>query len=507
MDHPSQNERLEDVIRQMAQGAPQALAMVSSRFNALSYAQLVSQVDQVAGALAQAGWGKSSRIAIAVKDNAAAALAIVAVACAAVAVPLDPNLAAAELEMRLKLLEVDVLCTLAGEATAAKNVAEKYGIPCAEIVLKDQRDLIFSLAMPKAFNRHEEPSEVVDTIAVILQTSGTTEEPKLVPCLHSNLLATARNARQWFNLDRQDRSLSVAPPYYSHGLTLTILGALLSGGSVAFPTSLTDVNVVEWFELLNPTWYSTSPTMHLVISEMIDMHPAPIRHRIRFASSGGAKMPESVRSAIESKLGIVMLEHYGMTEAGQVCANLPLPGLRKSETVGVPPPDTVMIAGPDGNALPQGEAGEVLVRGPNVMKGYLKNPDLNSIAFVNGWFRTGDIGSIDPEGFLQISGRIKELINRGGEKISPFEIEAVLSKHPDVLEAVAFAVAHPRLGEDVGAAVVLRPGATVAAGEFRRFMGEQLSWNKVPRRVHIVESIPKGGPGKVLRNKLQELYS
>jgi len=175
--------------------------------------------------------------------------------------------------------------------------------------------------------------------------------------------------------------------------------------------------------------------------------------------------------------------------------------------VGVPPPDTVMIAGPDGNALPQGETGEVLVRGANVMKGYLKNPDLNSIAFVNGWFRTGDIGSIDPEGFLQISGRIKELINRGGEKISPFEIEAVLSKHPDVLEAVAFAVAHPRLGEDVGAAVILRPGATVAAGEFRRFMGEQLSWNKVPRRVHIVESIPRGGGGKVLRNKLRELYS
>lgn len=507
MDHPSQNQRLEDVIRQTAQTDPNALAMMSPKFNTVSYAQLSSQIDQVAGALAQAGLGKSSRIAIAVKDNAAAALAIVAVACSAVAVPLDPNLAAAELEMRLKLLEVDVLCALAGEATAAKSAAEKCGIPCAEIIPKDKRDLVFSLAMPEISSRNEAPEAVVDTIAVILQTSGTTAEPKLVPCLHSNLLATARNARNWFNLGPQDRSLSIAPPYYSHGLTLTILGPLLSGGSVAFPTSLTDVNVVEWFELLSPTWYSASPTMHLVISEMIDTLPAPIKHRVRFTSSGGATMPESVHSAIESKLGIFMLEHYGMTEASQVCANLPSPGPRKSKTVGVPPPDTVMIADPDGNALPQGEAGEVLVRGPNVMKGYLKNPDLNSTVFVNGWFRTGDIGSIDEEGFLQISGRIKELINRGGEKISPFEIEAVLSKHPDVLEAVAFAVAHPRLGEDVGAAVILRPGAAVAAGEFRRFMGEKLSWNKVPRRVHIVESIPRGGGGKILRNKLRELYS
>ncbi len=218
-------------------------------------------------------------------------------------------------------------------------------------------------------------------------------------------------------------------------------------------------------------------------------------------------MTQAVRSKLEMKLGIPLLEHYGMTEASQVCANLPPPGPSKPGTVGIPPAGTVMIAGEDGLPLPQGETGEILICGPNVMKGYLRNPALNQQAFRDGWFRTGDIGCIDPDGFLHIGDRIKELINRGGEKISPFEIEAVLIKHPDVLEAAAFAVTHPRLGEDVGAAVVLRPGATVAAAEFRRFLGEHLSWNKVPRRVHVIESIPKGAAGKILRKKLKELYS
>ena len=196
-----------------------------------------------------------------------------------------------------------------------------------------------------------------------------------------------------------------------------------------------------------------------------------------------------------------------MTEASQISANLPPPGPYKSGTVGIPPPETVIVVGRDGKNVPQGEKGEIWVRGPNVMTGYLNGPELNQAAFSQGWFRTGDIGSFDEDGFLMIHGRIKELINRGGEKISPFEIEAILLNHPDVLEAVAFAVPHPRLGEDVGAAVVLRPGATVAADEFRRFMSAQVSWNKVPRRVHIRESIPKGLGGKALRKKLREFYS
>ena len=507
MNCQSRNHRLEEVIKRIAYTDPAAPAIVSSKYNPFSSSQLVWQIEHVASSLSKSGLKKSARIAIAVKDTAPAALAIVAVACSAAAIPLDQNLAAAEIEIRLKLLDVDAVCVLAGETTVTRTVAEKQGIAIIELMPKDKRDLAFSVSAPKIPTKNQLEDPAFNGVAVIFQTSGTTAQPKLVPCLHSSLLASAERARMWFNLDKNDRCLSIAPPYFSHGLTFTILAPLLSGGSVAFPASLTKVNLTEWFGELNPTWFSASPTTHLAISEMLGSTLSGLKHHLRMAVAGGAQLPESVRSSLALGLGIPILAEYGMTETSQISANVPPPGPYKSGTVGIPPPETVIVVGPDGKNVPQGEKGEIWVRGPNVMTGYLNGPELNQAAFSQGWFRTGDIGSFDEDGFLMIHGRIKELINRGGEKISPFEIEAVLLNHPDVLEAVAFAVPHPRLGEDVGAAVVLRPGATVAADEFRRFMSEQLSWNKVPRRVHIRESIPKGLGGKALRKKLSEVYS
>ncbi len=503
----SQNHRIEEVIKRAALADPAAVAIVSSKYNPLPYSQLVWQIDHVASTLSKSGVRKSARIAIAVKDAAPAALAIIAVACFAAAIPLDQNLAAAEIETRLKLLDVDAVCVLAGENNVTRVVAEKNGIAVIEFIPQDKRELSFSMSAPNISSKIQLDGTALDGVAVIFQTSGTTAEPKLVPCLNSGLLATAKRTRMWFNLNKNDRCLSIAPPYYSHGLTLTILAPLLSGGSVAFPSSSTEVNLVEWFETLRPTWFSASPTMHLAISEKLGSTASGLNHQLRLACSGGAQLPESVRSSLHLALGIPILEHYGMTEASQISTNLPPPEPYKSDTVGIPPSDTVIVAGNDGNNLPPGEKGEIWVRGPNVITGYLNGQELNQAAFSNGWFRTGDIGSFDEDGFLMIHDRIKELINRGGEKISPFEIEAIILKHPDVLESVAFAVPHPRLGEDVAVAVVLRPGATLAPDEFRRFMSEQVSWNKVPRRVHIMESIPKGLGGKALRRKLRELYS
>jgi acyl-CoA synthetase (AMP-forming)/AMP-acid ligase II len=507
MNCRSQNHRLEEVIKRAALTDPAAVAIVSSKYNPLSYSQLVWQIDHVASTLSKSGVRKSARIAVAVKDAAPAALAIVAVACFAAAIPLDQNLAAAEIEIRLKLLDVDAVCVLAGEKTVTRVVAEKHGIAIIELMPQDKRELSFSMSAPKISNKIKLDDAPLDGVAVIFQTSGTTAEPKLVPCFHSGLLATAKQARMWFNLNKNDRCLSIAPPYYSHGLTFTILAPLLSGGSIAFPSSLAEVNLAEWFETLSPTWFSASPTTHLAISERLESAASGLKHQLRLAGSGGAQLPDNVRSSLQLALGIPVLEHYGMTEASQISTNLPPPGPYKSGTVGIPPSGTVIVAGSDGNNLPPGEKGEIWVRGPNVITEYLNGPELNQAAFSNGWFRTGDIGSFDEDGFLMIHGRIKELINRGGEKISPFEIEAIILNHPDVLEAVAFAVPHPRLGEDVAAAVVLRPGATLAPDEFRRFMSAQVSWNKVPRRVHIMESIPKGLGGKALRRKLGELYS
>ena len=300
--------------------------------------------------------------------------------------------------------------------------------------------------------------------------------------------------------------MSVAPPFFSHGLTFTILAPLLSGGSVAFPSSSIDVDPSEWFEALQPTWYSASPTLHLAISERLAAAPSPPAHRLRLAASGGARLPESVLLDLQRRLGIPVLEHYGMTEASQISSNLPAPGPCKRGTVGIPPASTVMISDGDGRAVPPGEKGEIRIRGPNVMKGYLNGPEHDRDSFSDGWFRTGDIGSLDEEGFLTLHDRVKEVINRGGESISPFEVEAAALQHPDVREAVAFSVPHPRLGEDVSLAVVLRPGAALDAGEFRRFLSGRLSWNKVPRRVHAIDRIPRGPGGKALRRTLRGLF-
>jgi len=507
MNGQSQSHNIKEMINQVAHEDPAAVAIISSKHKPLSYAQLAGQIDHVAAALSKAGLKNSSRLAIAVKDAAPAALAIVTVACFAAAVPLDQNLAAAEIEMRLKLLNVDAVCMPAGEDNITRSVAKKHGIPIIELISQDKQELPFSMSVPEIPNiilRDHDPS---DNVAIILQTSGTTAEPKLAPCLHSALLTSAQRTRMWFDLTKNDRCLNIAPPYYSHGLTFTILAPLLSGGSVAFPSSPNDVNVVEWFETLRPTWYSASPTMHLAISEKLSLMPSGPDHRLRFAGSGGAPLLENVRSNLQRMLGIPVLEHYGMTEANQVSTNLPPPGPCKAGTVGIPPRDTVMIAGDDSLGLPPNRKGEIWIRGQNVIMGYLNGPELNQAAFSNGWFRTGDIGILDDDGFLTILDRIKELINRGSEKISPFEIEAVILKHPDVLEAVAYAIPHPRLGEDVAAAVVLRPGTTLDIVEMRRFMSAHLSWNKIPRRIHVMETIPKGLGGKALRRKLSELYS
>ena len=244
--------------------------------------------------------------------------------------------------------------------------------------------------------------------------------------------------------------------------------------------------------------------MHRAILEKAQSHEDKIRHELRFALSGGAPLHPELHLGLQSTLGVAILDHYGSTEAAQISSNLLPPGPAKIGTCGRPVPGTVMVVGENGARLASGDFGEILVSGPTVIDGYLNNSALHKASFVNGWFRTGDIGSIDEEGFLVVRGRLKEIINRGGEKISPTEIEDALLRHPDVAEAAAFAVPHPRLGEDVGAAVVLQPHANVRPDDLRQFLSTQLAWFKVPRRIAILKDLPKGNTGKIQRRRLSE---
>jgi acyl-CoA synthetase (AMP-forming)/AMP-acid ligase II len=299
----------------------------------------------------------------------------------------------------------------------------------------------------------------------------------------------------------------VSPIYYCHGLTVTVFAPLLTGGSAAFPLDASRLDMVEWFGALAPTWYSAAPTLHRYVLDKSTLLSAPsTAHRLRLIVSGGAPLPRDVLTGLKDALGVPVLDHYGASEAAQISANLPDPGSARLGTCGIPPQGILMIARHDGSQAAPGERGEVLVRGPTVMSGYLDAPELNRRAFAGEWFRTGDVGSLDEDGFLTLHGREKELINRGGEKIAPPEIDAALMRHPAVLEAAAYGVQHPRLGQDVAAAVVLRPGSVVSEESLRAFVATQLAGFKVPRRIVFQDQLPKGLTGKVQRLKLDRAH-
>jgi acyl-CoA synthetase (AMP-forming)/AMP-acid ligase II len=494
-----------EIIRHNAAIAPESTAIVSSSFTPLSYGELATYLDAVADALRRSGFGRDARIGIALEDSPQTALATVAVACSAVAVPLDPNLTMVELDGRLRIAGVDAVIVPCGSDSAARAASEPRNIPIIEAAPRQERGLGLKFSVPRAGPAAAPKLPDPEAPAFILQTSGTTAEPNLVPYSHRNMLAAAARVKRWFNLERRDRCLSITPVHYCHGLTLTIFAPLLSGGSVAFPESSSRPDIDEWFGALRPTWLSAGPTTHLILWEKMRSRTLPsIDHALRFAVSGGAPLPLNVQTGLQVSLGVPLLEHYGMTEVGQISANLPLPGASKVGTCGIPDPSTVMIVDENGMPLGAAEQGEILIGGSTVISGYLNAPELNKSAFVNGWFRSGDIGSVDKEGFLTLHGRLKEVINRGGEKISPMEIDVALLCHPDVAAAAAFAVPHVRLGEDVAASVVLRPGAAVTPDQLRDFLGTRLAWFKVPRRISIVQALPTGSTGKVQRRKLRE---
>jgi acyl-CoA synthetase (AMP-forming)/AMP-acid ligase II len=492
-----------EVLRCNAHRWAERPAIVAIGAPPLSYRELLEHIERIRDGLGQAGFSSGCRIVVALPNGPLAALATVAVACSAVAVPLDTKLAVPEVDKRLTLVRPSAVVVPEGGDTPARTVAQRRGISIIELAPRNAGRLDLTMAIPRVGPAAclDEPSP--DAPAFILQTSGTTGEPKLIPYSHRNMLAAAARVQGWFGLTPNDRCLSVSPLYYSHGIKVTVFIPLITGGSIAFPLDASRLEMAEWFGALAPTWYSAAPTLHRYVLDKAMLLPdAAKAHHLRFIVSGGAPLPRGVATGLQEALGVPVLEHYGASEAAQISANLPAPGPTRLGTCGVPPKGILMIAREDGSQAAPGERGEVRVRGPTVMMGYLYAPELNRAVFVDGWFRTGDIGSLDEDGFLTLYGREKELINRGGEKIAPAEIDEALMRHPAVLEAAAYAVQHPRLGEDIAAAVVLRPGVVVSPDDLRAFLATQLAWFKIPRRIVFRNELPKGLTGKVQRRKL-----
>ena len=323
----------------------------------------------------------------------------------------------------------------------------------------------------------------------------------MVPLTAANLIASASNIAASLALTTADRCLNVMPLFHIHGLVGSLLASLAAGGSVTCTPGFQAPRFLDWCEESEPTWYMAVPTIHQAILDRALENRSRLAHlKFRFIRSCSAPLPPHLMAKMEDVFGVPVIEAYGMTEASHQIATNPLPpGMRKPGSVGLASGSEIAVMDHAANIVAASGTGEILLRGPGVMSGYAENPEANRDSFVHGWFRTGDEGNIDPDGYLFITGRIKEIINRGGQKISPREIDDVLGSHPAVAQALAFAMPDTRLGEDVAAAVVLRPGVKVTETQLRKYAAELVADYKVPRRIVFLQEIPKGPTGKLKR--------
>lgn len=448
------------------------------------------------------GIGRNDRVAIVLPNGPEMAAAFVAIAASATTAPLNPAYRADEFRFYLEDLKAKALIVQAGDESPAIEVARALGIAIVTLTPDTTAAAgTFVLDGPSTGAVGTGGPAQADDVALVLHTSGTTSRPKIVPLTHTNIAASARNIGATLRLSPGDRCLNIMPLFHIHGLIAAVSASLAAGASVHCTPGFNALRVFGWFDTVKPTWYTAVPTMHqAILSRAARNKDIVARMDLRFIRSSSSSLPPPVMQGLEALFDSPVIESYGMTEAShQMTSNQLPPGARKPGSVGSAAGPVVAIMDAAGGLVAAGETGEIVIRGENVTLGYENNPEANAIAFSGGWFRTGDQGFLDPDGYLTISGRLKEIINRGGEKIAPLEVDNVLMEHAAVAQAVTFAVPHDKLGEEVAAVVVLRENATADEKTLRAFVGEHLTDFKVPRRIVIVDEIPKGPTGKVQR--------
>ena len=489
-------------------GADDAPALGAPGARPLSYRALRSLITRTAQTLWVRNIDRNDRVAIVLDNGPDMAAAFLAIAAAATAAPLNPAYRAEEFEFYLTDLEARLLVTGAAQDSPAVGVARKLGVPIARILPMPERgagsfelDFGVDVTVPPSADPVYPRSPRPDDVALVLHTSGTTSRPKMVPLSHRNLTTSARNVRESLALEADDRGLVIMPLFHIHGLVAALLAPLAAGGEVCCSPGFNALKFFSWFAEVCPTWYTGVPTMHQAILLRATKNPEALRdHRLRFIRSSSSALPLTVIAELERVFRVPVIEAYGMTEAAHQMASNPLPPApRKPGSVGLPAGPEIRVVDPTGNTVPPGIPGEIVIRGLNVMGEYENNPKANAEAFYDGWFRTGDQGVVDADGYLSLTGRLKEIINRGGEKISPREVDEVIMTHPAVHQCVTFAMPHEMLGEEVAAAVVLRQGAEATDQELRRFAAERLADFKVPRKILFLSEIPMGATGKLQR--------
>jgi acyl-CoA synthetase (AMP-forming)/AMP-acid ligase II len=492
-------------LRQLLeQGPADAPALGAPGRADLSHAQLRALVDRTVAALNGLGIGRNDRLAIVLPNGPEMAAAFVSAACACATAPLNPAYRAEEFEFYLGDLNARALLVERGSTSPAVAVAQRMGVPVIELVADESAgagSFTLQCATPPGTAAAHPGLAQPGDVSMVLHTSGTTSRPKIVPLSQANLCASAQHIARTLAFSAADRGLNIMPLFHIHGLIAGVLTPLSAGSMVFCTPGFNALKFFAWMDEARPTWYTAVPTMHqAILGRAARSADVIARHPLRFIRSSSSSMPPQVIRELEEVFGAPLIESYGMTEATHQMASNPLPpGVRKPGSVGVAAGPEVAIMGDDGTLLPRGATGEIVIRGPNVTAGYENNPKANAEAYTDGWFRTGDQGVMDADGYITITGRLKEIINRGGEKVSPREVDEILMDHPAVAQVVCFGMPHPKLGEEVAAAVVLREGQQATERDLQAFVAGRAAEFKVPKRILIMDEIPKGATGKLQR--------
>jgi acyl-CoA synthetase (AMP-forming)/AMP-acid ligase II len=491
-----------------AEKKPDAIALLAPGESSVTYGGLFESITGIQHFLSSKGLGREDRVALLLPNGIEMALMFLGILANSVAAPLNPAYKPAEIEFYLSATKAEALIVNKDTGSVVELVARDKGIPVYGVsdILKSRESNLTEAARGKGDGSLSLP-QGTDT-AIILHTSGTTSSPKSVPLSHANLLASATNIAESLNLTEADRCLNIMPLFHVHGMIGVLLSSLSAMASVVCPAGFQPLRFISMMQNFKPTWYSAVPTMHQVILERAHRQTIDTSmNSLRLIRSCSSALPPRVMQELEDTFHVPVIEAYGMTEASHQISSNPLPpGIRKPGSVGLPTGTEIAIIDNENSFIEGSDIGEIVIRGTNVTKGYENNDQANSESFVLGWFRTGDQGFIDPEGFLIITGRIKEIINRGGEKIAPREVDEVILKLSAVSQAVAFPVPHPKLGEDIAVAVVLKEGQSIDVQEIRNHAATYLTKFKVPRQIFIVDKIQKGPTGKIQRATLWDQF-
>lgn len=488
---------------------PDLPAIVEPGRPALTYFELQREVLRIRQCLCDAGLGRDDRVAVVFDSGVDLALTLLATSSYMTCAPVNPSLKSSELESYLKLIKATAVLLPETGMQIAHSVASSSGLPVVTLQTYEAgTPTPISAAVSNSASVHDNNTKPHD-IAFLLPTSGTTSTPKIVAVSHLSACADARNIIRFLELTSEDRCLNVMPLFHVHALFAGLLGSLIAGSRFISTPGFSADRFFLWLDEYHPTWYSAAPTIHQsVVNNARDPKNQNIlsQHRLRFVRSAAAPLPMQLLKNLEDTLGVPVIETYGMTEVRTFITSNPMPpGHRKAGSVGKAVGLGLGIMDTRGKLLPTGESGEIVVRGQDYIRGYETDECTNTFELEDGWFRTGDEGKLDKDGYLFITGRIKEVIIRGGMNVSPLEVERGLLSGSEICEAVVFPTSHPTLGQDVAAAVVLKHGSTLTESAVRAHAFLHMAEFKVPSQILFMDHIPRSATGKVKRLMMAEL--